>query len=754
MTQVTLTPAQIAAGLIDDGFGLGANQFTFSVPTAASVWPDYGPGEENSTGYSVFNITQANAFRLAILTWDELILPNFREVADDASTRGEVRAAFTTTEEDTAGYAYAGSPRQPGSFLADVWLSNDYVGQSFAQGTFQFELLVHEIGHTLGLKHPFEDPALPAAFDSTRFTIMAYNVPLAGIVTSFVTSGSGIRSNSAYVDIATPMVVDIAAVQTLYGADPTTRSGASVYRFNQDDTALRSIYDAGGADTIDLSNFTRSNTIDLTPGAYSSIGEFPLEAQIAYWTAQFPNFANFIRSTLSGQDLFVHGDNLGIALSSIIENATGGSAADKISGNAVANTLRGMGGNDILSGGDGDDVLDGGSGDDVLTGGAGADLFVLAASGAGADRVTDFAVASDRFDLGGGRFTALAESGGNTVLTHAGGTVQLDGVTGLTLAQVMTTTPAPTPTPSPTPTPTPSPAPAGADQFTLIAGTAVQGTVTGTGRVAAGGPGVQDITVLDAPGRISFGATFNDGGDRVRLSGAAAGWTVVRSGSSAQLSDGDTVVVLPVGTVGVDLIFADGVRTLKINAAGTELLIGGQAITTTAAAIGAGPGPATATAAIDPSLAAQLVLTGAGPVTAIGNERVAGSPVRAETVVVAAGGTIAFGATFNAGGDTIVLPGALGGYSASRSGSTVSLLSAGETISVAIGTVGTTIRFDGGAQGLLRFDEAAGQVKLGTAVIGATPTQLTAIADHSGGDIAAAPYHVPIDVAPLHGLIA
>jgi Ca2+-binding RTX toxin-like protein len=51
-----------------------------------------------------------------------------------------------------------------------------------------------------------------------------------------------------------------------------------------------------------------------------------------------------------------------------MENATGGSLADRLIGNSLANTLNGGGGNDELFGGDGSDWLYGGDGADVLYG--------------------------------------------------------------------------------------------------------------------------------------------------------------------------------------------------------------------------------------------------------------------------------------------------------------------------------------------------------------------------------------------------
>lgn len=90
---------------------------------------------------------------------------------------------------------------------------------------------------------------------------------------------------------------------------------------------------------------------------------------------------------------------------------------------------------DALTGDAGDNRIAGGAGNDLLAGGGGADIFVFAPTGEGADTISDFAKLQDGFDLGGGFFAARQESGGDTILTYGGGTIRIEGVTGLSLAQ-------------------------------------------------------------------------------------------------------------------------------------------------------------------------------------------------------------------------------------------------------------------------------------------------------------------------------
>ena len=101
--------------------------------------------------------------------------------------------------------------------------------------------------------------------------------------------------------------------------------------------------DSGGDDTFDVSLMNVSSVIDLTPGAYSSVGEI---------TADFINFYPAM-------------DNIVIGHSSIIENAIGGPSDEIIRGNFTDNTLIGNDGDDVLIGGGGTDYLFGGRGNDT-----------------------------------------------------------------------------------------------------------------------------------------------------------------------------------------------------------------------------------------------------------------------------------------------------------------------------------------------------------------------------------------------------
>ena len=89
-------------------------------------------------------------------------------------------------------------------------------------------------------------------------------------------------------------------------------------------------------------------------------------------------------------------------------NGTGNALNNQITGNSGNNSLNGAAGTDTLIGGAGNDTLNGAAGIDTLTGGVGTDIFIFQFSqstAAALDRVTDFAIGTDKIDL-------LSQAGG------------------------------------------------------------------------------------------------------------------------------------------------------------------------------------------------------------------------------------------------------------------------------------------------------------------------------------------------------
>ena len=246
-------------------------------------------------------------------------IAGFPDATNDDVYRDIVNAIFGTS------YTSATYAKPEG----DVFIESDYPGFAYLQpGGDGLLTTLHEIGHALGLKHPFDDGGngRPTAnqlgvpqYDDGLWTIMSYD---------FVSPEFSIGNQ------ATPMPLDILAIQQIYGANMSYHTGDDVYVLAADNI-VKTIWDAGGTDTFDASQFaspfTNSLTIDLRAGAFSQHGPHSTTA---------------------------------IAFNVVIENAIGSSLEDVITGNDAANLLIGNAGSDVLRGGAGKDTLIGGTGDD------------------------------------------------------------------------------------------------------------------------------------------------------------------------------------------------------------------------------------------------------------------------------------------------------------------------------------------------------------------------------------------------------
>jgi serralysin len=237
---------------------------------------------------------------------------------------------------------------EPGSDLTagDVWFTTGPGMENLLPGTEALATVTHEIGHAIGLRHPFGIANGSASSDF--FTVMSY------------TQYDPNETFWAY----KPMLWDIAVAQYLYGANIAYANGPNTYSWTNSTQDFQAIWDAGGTDTIDASQTTTDNYIDLQPGSASTIGRSDGVDNL--------NLAYLWNS--NGQDY------------GWIENAIGGAGIDVLVGNAVANVLQGNGGNDHIRGGDGADTLHGERASGTLNGQAGNDTLdggVVADAGTG-----------------------------------------------------------------------------------------------------------------------------------------------------------------------------------------------------------------------------------------------------------------------------------------------------------------------------------------------------------------------------------
>ena len=391
----TITVAEINAGLrFAQGFKWSGSPVTYSLPNPGdSVWAgsSYGPTSEPfNADFGVLNAAQRVQFVNALGAWERLIDLDLVEVPDTANGVGQIRIAFTDAADhgqpNSAAYAY--TPPNPGSngsaINGDIWIDDTYRTADATPGSFLYETFLHELGHALGLKHSFEDIPLPTEFENTRYTIMSYTEFRDNAFRSFAMQGDSLFANTAFVNISTPMLLDIVAIQGIYGAANTAELGANTYTFDEARPMMMTLVDNGGTDTFDLSTHARASNVNLTPGTFSSIALWSVSSQIAFWTARFPAFStSFIANFLDRADTYTWTDNVAVSFDTVIENVMAGAGADTLTGNAVANSLSGGAGADQIYGGLGNDTIVGGAGggsylrgdegNDTISGGEGFD---------------------------------------------------------------------------------------------------------------------------------------------------------------------------------------------------------------------------------------------------------------------------------------------------------------------------------------------------------------------------------------------
>ena len=226
-------------------------------------------GEEIATYHFGLNSIEQTAAINALQAWSNVANVKFNQVADNSTTVGDIRFAFTSAANINSWWGYADYPGSYYPSSGDVWINSKYSSDTdWSIGSYDYEAIMHEIGHAIGLKHPFEGSViLPKNEDARTYTIMSYS-DKNNLFEKIVNNSNGSKTLSYQnINPSTPMVLDIQAIQYLYGANTSYHISDDIYTFDPSSPFLKTIWDAGGNDTISVSNFLTNCTIDLRPGS-------------------------------------------------------------------------------------------------------------------------------------------------------------------------------------------------------------------------------------------------------------------------------------------------------------------------------------------------------------------------------------------------------------------------------------------------------------------------------------------------------
>jgi len=343
--------------------------FNTSIPDDYYLYPD----AKLTNGWQPLNMQLQNAVNLAMQDVSKYLAVSFQQITSDAL----IQLNMVDMDQDTSGFSFM--PNTAIDYGGDIFLNTDFTtqeGYSLEVAQHGYVTILHEIGHSLGLKHPFEGAnQLPTSLNDTNHSIMSYTT-INGYVPVLSFSTSKIYMDYNKLQPYSYSLYDIQALQSIYGANTTTNTQDNIYTTSYQDYKIQTLWDAGGTDTIDLSNTTGSSTIDINDGTINSADQKTLEDVIAIHQSIASDNAKLqhdawiaenITDLYNSGNLYTGIDNLSITKGTIIENIITGSGADTITDNEVNNTIKTGAGNDkIYIGNGGYDILDGGSGYDTL----------------------------------------------------------------------------------------------------------------------------------------------------------------------------------------------------------------------------------------------------------------------------------------------------------------------------------------------------------------------------------------------------
>ena len=329
--------------VLDQSYTNSINTYTSLLDsgyTAESIFSDPNYQFKN------FTDTSKDIIRDAFDKWTNGTGVEFVEIDETTGNYGDIRlfvqdfsawSSIDSIYDSSAGFSYMpGIDTEYDALDGDVFLDETYINDQ----NFLSHLIMHELGHSLGMAHP-HDGYLAITGDNSSI----YNDP------SDIKEYQTVMSYDQTYKLSDGLMpLDIKAAEYLYGGNTNANLDDNNYLYNQSDLIFRdSIIDRGGDDTLDFSALSQGAYINLSPDSWSSM-----------------QFSGDQSQWLSEENWVYEKGDIYISENTIIENIIGTNSVDIIYDNDSVNNINAGLGSDIIYHHGNADFIDGGDAIDTL----------------------------------------------------------------------------------------------------------------------------------------------------------------------------------------------------------------------------------------------------------------------------------------------------------------------------------------------------------------------------------------------------